>query len=77
MNNLGRRIFGAIGGALLGTIVWAIIKANYLGGLKLLPISNIFIQLIPGIIIGAIVGFIFFRLFSYIADAFLNISQGD
>ena len=77
MNNLGRRIFGAAGGALLGAIVWAVIKTNYFGGLKLLPISYILIQLLPGIIIGAIAGFIFFRLFSYITDAFLNISQGD
>jgi len=33
MNNLGKRLFGFIGGALIGAIIWAIIKANYLGGL--------------------------------------------
>jgi len=72
MNNLGRRIFGAIGGALLGAIVWAIIKANYLGGLDLLPISTLLIQLLPGIIIGGILGFIFYRLFSYLFEAIVH-----
>ena len=72
MNNLGRRIFGAIGGALLGTIVWAIIKANYLGGLDLLPFSTLLIQLLPGIIIGGILGFILFRLFSYLFEAIVG-----
>jgi len=68
MNNLGKRLFGFIGGALIG----AIIKANYSGGLDLLPFSTLLIQLLQGIIIGGILGFIFFRLFSYLFEAIVG-----
>ena len=72
MNNLGKRLFGFIGRALIGAIIWAIIKANYLGGLDLLPFSTLLIQLLQGIIIGGILGFIFFRLFSYLFEAIVG-----
>lgn len=62
------RIFGAIGGMIVGAVVCVVIRLSIGAGLTLLPLSTLLFQLMPGLVIGALVGFLFPRPFVFLLN---------
>lgn len=57
-------IAGVIGGMIAGVILFAIARISLDWGLTLFPLGELFFQLLPGIILGGILGAMFPRFFS-------------
>ena len=71
-------IIAIIMGIFLGSIGSAIYEANYSDGLQLLPLDALLKQLVPGMIIGAITGGIFYKPVSILGLYVLSfIASGD
>jgi hypothetical protein len=66
------RIFGVIGGVILGSIICIIIRIIFDLSLTAMPIHTLLLQLSPGILIGAALGFRYSESFEKFFDFLTN-----
>jgi hypothetical protein len=66
------RAFGAIGGTLVGSFLGMFIMAALLGGRPFDGLLGIAILVLPGMILGGILGALFPRVFIFLGDNFLR-----
>lgn len=60
------RLAGGLGGVFAGSIAMFAIRSFFDLGVRILPISGLIIDLLPGTIIGLLLGLLFPRLFKWI-----------
>lgn len=67
-----RRIWGAFGGLIVFSILWAIVRDVLGWGLTAWPLSALIIDMLPGIIVGVVAGVSFPKVFGFFADFFTD-----
>jgi hypothetical protein len=70
------RLLGALGGIVIGVTICAFIRLALGLGLAILPISQMTLQILPGLVLGLILGLVFPRFFKWGLFLFLMIPGG-